>query len=137
VLYHVNGVPGERRPRRRKAVASRPPEKQGIENFTPQEVADVAASFQQAVVDVLRIKLRRAAESIGARTLVVGGGVAANSALRRAAETLAERGGYALRLSEPRFCVDNAAMTAGLAWHYLRTGKVDDLLLEAHPTVRR
>ncbi len=137
VLYHVNGVPGERRPRRRKAVATRPPGKQGIENFTPQEVADVAASFQQAMVDVLRTKLLRAAESIGARTLVVGGGVAANSALRRAVQTLADRDGYALRLSEPRFCVDNAAMIAGLAWHYLQAGRVDDLLLEARATVRR
>jgi len=135
VLYHVNGVPGERRPRRRGAVASRPPSKRGIENFTAGEVADVAAGFQQAVVDVLRIKLRRAAERIRARTLILGGGVAANSALRRAVQRLADRDGYVLRLAEPRFCVDNAAMTAGLAYHYVRAGKVDDLLLEARATV--
>ncbi|MHC4294200.1 MAG: tRNA (adenosine(37)-N6)-threonylcarbamoyltransferase complex transferase subunit TsaD [Planctomycetota bacterium] len=131
VLYHVNGVPGAIR--KTKASAK----KRGIENFSEQEVADIAASFQQAVVDVLRIKLRRAAERVGAKTLIVGGGVAANTALRNAAADLAEKLGCKLRLPELRFCVDNAAMTAGLGYHYFRTGQFADLDLTARATVRR
>jgi len=149
VLYHVNGVPGSsgrsgprRGSRRRRGPASRRHEAQpnagkGIERFTEQEIADVAASFQAAVVDVLRIKLRRAARRVGPRTLVVGGGVAANSALRAAAARLARKLDCTLRMPEPRFCVDNAAMTAGLAYHYLRAGRTDELSLAARATVRR
>ena len=151
VLYHVNGVPGAKRqtpgaasrtPRRRQGPAARrrqaqPNAGRGIEHFTQREIADVAAGFQAAVVDVLRIKLRRAAQAVGAKTLVLGGGVAANSALRAAAETLAEKQHCTLRKPELRFCVDNAAMIAGLGFHYLRAGKIDDLQLAAHATVRR
>lgn len=154
VLYHVNGVPGSirgeaggpsrSRPRGRKRrapalrrIEAQPHAGRGIEQFSPQEVADVAASFQAAVVDVLRIKLRRAARRTAARTLILGGGVAANSALRAAAATLAQRLHCALRMPEARYCLDNAAMTAGLAWHYLNAGKVHDLSLAAQATVRR
>jgi len=128
VLYHVRGVPGGRRP------GGDPPQRGPL---TPAEVADVAASFQAAVVDVLRIKLRRAVRQSGARTIVIGGGVSANSALRAAARTLAEKLGCELRLPELAYCVDNAAMIAGLADHHLRAGRTDGLDLAAHPTVRR
>ena len=148
VLYHVNGVPGSRRTkkppgaRRRRGPASRRHEAQahagmGIEQFTDEEIADVAASFQAAAVDVLRIKLRRAIRYVDARTIVLGGGVAANSALREAAATLAEELHCTLRMPAPRFCVDNAAMTAALGYHHFRAGHVDDLSLQARPTVRR
>jgi len=139
VLYHVNGVPGAKRPGRKGASGkgARHGDKRGIESFSPAEVADIAASFQAAVVDVLRIKLRRAATRIGARTLVLGGGVAANSALRAAAGRLAEKLGCRLRMPPPQYCVDNAAMVAGLAYHLLREGKTADLDLQAHATVRR
>ena len=151
VLYHVNGVPGANRKRpaaarrrgrrRRGAQAARaetqPNAGRGIENFTEQEVADLAASFQAAVVDVLRIKLRRAAKLTGAKTLILGGGVAANSALRAAAADLAARLGCTLRLPELRFCLDNAAMIAGLGWHLLQVGQTADLDLSAQATVRR
>jgi N6-L-threonylcarbamoyladenine synthase len=132
VLYHVRGVPGAHRKARRPAGKDGRPGK-----LSPQEVADVAASFQAAVVDVLRIKLRRAAQRIAARTLVLGGGVSANAALRRAAARLAHRTGADLRLPELAYCVDNAAMVAGLAYHHLRAGKTDALDLQAHATVRR
>ena len=127
VLYHVNGVPGA------KSNAA----KRGIENFTQQEIADIAASFQAAVVDTLMIKLRRAARAVGAKTLLLGGGVAANSALRSALDRLASQLGGRLRMPELRFCMDNAAMIAGLGYHYLEAGRVDDLSLTAHATVRR
>ena len=148
VLYHVNGVPGERRTRlparrdRRRGPHARRAEAQanagrGIEHFTAREIADVAAGFQAAVVDVLRIKLRRAALKLGARTLIIGGGVAANSALRRSAADLAEALQCTLRMPAPEFCVDNAAMVAALGWHYLREGRTDGLDLPARATVRR
>jgi len=151
VLYHVNGVPGARkdspgrdktRTRRRRGPArrrlqSQPNAGRGIENFTAAEVADVAASFQAAVVDVLRIKLGRAARAVGAKTLLLGGGVAANSTLRSDLGKLASRLGGRLRMPELRFCMDNAAMIAGLGYHHLKAGRVDDLSLTARATVRR
>ncbi|MFA6135141.1 MAG: tRNA (adenosine(37)-N6)-threonylcarbamoyltransferase complex transferase subunit TsaD [Phycisphaerae bacterium] len=134
VLYHVQGVPGSKR---RSAGHQGAGEGKGAANLAPQEVADIAASFQAAVVDVLRIKLRRAAKMIGARTLILGGGVAANSALRAAMTELAHRSHAALRLPEMRFCVDNAAQTAGLAYHLFQSGCVANLDLDATATVRR
>ena len=148
VLYHVNGVPGAKRQtasrrgkRRRGAQQARadaqPNAGRGIEKFTAGEIADLSASFQAAVVDVLRIKLQRAAKLTGARTLILGGGVSANSALRGSLSALAEKLGCTLRLPDPQYCVDNAAMIAGLAWHYLQAGQIADLDLAAQATVRR
>ena len=75
----------------------------GIKNFSLQQIADVAASFQAAVVDVLRIKLRRAAQRTGAKTLILGGGVSANSALRAASAQLADKMRCRLRLPAPEW----------------------------------
>ncbi len=136
VLYHVNGIPGGRR-RPAEPNPKAPNAERGIENFTEREVADTAASFQAAVVDVLRIKLRRAAKATGARTLILGGGVSANSALRTAATELADKLGCTLRLPELTYCGDNGAMIAGLAHPYLAAGRTDGLDLAAHATVRR
>jgi len=143
VLYHVNGVPGPKPtrvgkkpgPTARRA-ATQVNAGTGIENFTQQEIADVAAGFQAAVVDTLRIKLRRAAAKTGVKTLVIGGGVAANSALRAAVGQLADKLGCAVRMPKMAYCVDNAAMVAGLAYHYLQAGQTADLNLAARPTVR-
>ena len=135
VLYHVNGVPGATRNKGAAGKGAAP--RHGIEDFSEAEIVDIAASFQAAVVDVLRIKLRRAAELTGAGTLIIGGGVAANTVLRAAVVNLADKLGCTLRMPEMRFCVDNAAMVAGLAWHYLRQGVVAGLDLDARATVRR
>ncbi len=132
VLYHVNGVPGAVR---KKQTTTK--QRRGIEHLSEQEIADVAASFQSAVVDVLQTKLRRAAELIAAKTLVLGGGVSANSALRAAAVELAESLDATLRLPALEFCLDNAAMTAGLGYHYFRAGQFAGLDLTARATVRR
>jgi len=134
VLYHVNGTPGLKCQARAVAGAGAG---KGAAYLTKQELADVAASFQAAVVDVLISKLRRAAKVTGARTLILGGGVSANSALRQAAGELAEKCRCTLRMPQLCYCVDNAAQTAGLAWHYLRSGRTADLDLEAFATVRR
>ena len=130
VLYHVNGVPGQPR---RDSIAK------GVEHLTENQIADIAASFQAAVVDVMRIKIRRAvqASDAGVRTIIVGGGVSANSALREAVTKLGGKLGMAVRVPDKKYCTDNAAMVAGLAWHYLDAGRTDTLELGATATVLR
>lgn len=80
----------------------------------PVNVADVAASFQEAVADVLVAKAVAACESVSADTLVIGGGVAANSRLRALAQERCERRGIAVRVPPPGLCTDNGAMVAAL-----------------------
>ena len=83
--------------------------------------ADVAASFQEAVVDVLVTKARRAAEEVGAKGLALGGGVAANSLLReRFLDACAQKGLHAFVPSRA-MCTDNAAMVAAAGWWRLRS----------------
>jgi N6-L-threonylcarbamoyladenine synthase len=84
-------------------------------------VADVAASFQAAVVDQLVDKLARAADEAGAPTLVLGGGVAANSALRARVAALAAETSRSVFLPPAALCTDNAAMIAAVAWWRLQT----------------
>jgi len=134
VLYHVEGVPGAIR---RRSAAGAPARPGGIENLSPQEIADIAASFQAAVVDTLRIKLRRAVRAVEPRTILLGGGVSANKALRDAVTQLARKLKCDLRLAPMKYCVDNAAMVAALGYHLLRAGRTADLDLDAHATVRR
>jgi N6-L-threonylcarbamoyladenine synthase len=81
---------------------------------------DVAASFQEAVVDVLTAKLVAAADEAGAPTLVLGGGVAANSRLRARVAEAAETSGRRVFLPPLELCTDNGAMIAGAAWWRLR-----------------
>jgi N6-L-threonylcarbamoyladenine synthase len=77
-----------------------------------QRRADVAASFQQAVVDVLAEKARQALRRTGLKRLAVGGGVSANRALRAALERMAAEEGAELFIPPPALCTDNAAMAA-------------------------
>jgi len=96
-------------------------------------VADVAASFQEAVVDVLVGKTFDAAERVGAESVIVGGGVAANGHLRaRLTEEAAQRG-LPLHLAPRCFCTDNAAMIAGIGCCMLEAGQISDLSVEASP----
>ncbi len=98
--------------------------------------ADVAASFQAAVVDVLVVKARRAAEQVGAKGLVLGGGVAANTLLReRFLDACAETGirGF---LPSREMCTDNAAMIAAAGWHRLRSDGPTSLDAGAYPNMR-
>jgi N6-L-threonylcarbamoyladenine synthase len=89
---------------------------------TPVPVADIAASFQEAVVDVLTAKAVRAAGERGMDTLVLGGGVAANSRLRALAQERCDAAGIALRVPRPGLCTDNGAMVAALGAHLLEGG---------------
>ncbi|MDQ4039025.1 MAG: tRNA (adenosine(37)-N6)-threonylcarbamoyltransferase complex transferase subunit TsaD [Actinomycetota bacterium] len=80
----------------------------------PVPVADVAASFQEAVVDVLTAKAVRACRAAGIEHLLLGGGVAANSRLRALADARASAAGLRLRVPRPGLCTDNGAMVAAL-----------------------
>ena len=88
----------------------------------PVPVADVAASFQEAVCDVLTAKAIDACRTYGIDTLLIGGGVAANSRLRALAEQRAERHGIRVRVPRPRLCTDNGAMVAALGAHLVSAG---------------
>jgi len=97
VLYHCRGQDGR-----------------GARTLDDVEVRDVCASFQEAVVDVLIRKLERLAQRIGARSLAVGGGVAANRRLRARADELARATSLPLHLAARELTTDNAVMIAGL-----------------------
>jgi N6-L-threonylcarbamoyladenine synthase len=107
-----------------------------VDDMEAGEIADIAASFQAAVIDVLVKKTRRAANRIGARTVLLGGGVAANGTLRDAMQRMCDTGRPARRLlvAPRRYCTDNAVMVASLAWHKYRSGVFAPLDLEASST---
>ena len=97
---------------------------------------DVAASFQRAVVDVLVHKARRAAREIGAETVALGGGVAANSLLRREMAARGNDDGLAVVLPSREMCTDNAAMIASAAWYRLARGETTPLDAGAQPNLK-
>lgn len=112
VLYHVRGFQGRQR---------------AAHSLSPQELRDVAASFQAACVDVLVRKVRRALRATGAQAVIVGGGVSANRALRRAMESI----GVPVLLPPLEYTTDNAAMCAGLGELLYRHGMFSPLDLDA------
>ncbi len=122
VRYQVTGVPGSRQP---------PPPP-----LTPQRVADMAASFQSAVVDVLVAKCELALRQTGHRNLCIGGGVAANQALREKAEQMADRMGCEVFFAPLNLCTDNAAMGA-IAWELFEAGRFATLDLDVTPGLVR
>ena len=99
-------------------------------------VEDVAASFQAAVVDVLVEKLRAAAAALDARSLCIGGGVAANSALRAAVVAAASADGRSAFIPSRAMCTDNAAMVGATAWYRLRTDGPTPLDAPADPNLK-
>ena len=101
-----------------------------VRQMSEQEKADIAASFQAAVIEVLVKKALRAADQVRARTILLGGGVAANGALREQLQKSCDEKGLQLWVAAKKYCTDNAAMVAGLAHHKLLAGLTDDLSLE-------
>lgn len=99
-------------------------------------VADVAASFQAAVVDVLVDKTRRALAEVGAKTVCLGGGVAANSLLRERMLDLATAEGLRCFLPSRSMCTDNAAMVAAAAWWRYKADGATSLEVGAQPNLR-
>ncbi|WP_199434364.1 tRNA (adenosine(37)-N6)-threonylcarbamoyltransferase complex transferase subunit TsaD [Qaidamihabitans albus] len=99
-------------------------------------VDDVAASFQEAVADVLTAKAVRAADELGIDTLVISGGVAANSRLSALAAERCAAAGIELRVPRPRLCTDNGAMIAALGAHVVAAGaKPSALDISADPAL--
>jgi N6-L-threonylcarbamoyladenine synthase len=98
-------------------------------------VADVAASFQEAVADVLVAKALAACREHGVGTLLIGGGVAANSRLRGLAEARCADAGVALRVPRPGLCTDNGAMVAALGARLAERGVASPLDLPADPAL--
>jgi N6-L-threonylcarbamoyladenine synthase len=88
----------------------------------PIPLADVAASFQEAVADVLTRKAVLAAVDAGVDTLVLGGGATANSRIRSLAEERCAAAGLTLRVPKPRLCTDNGVMIAALGAHVIGAG---------------
>ena len=103
-----------------------------VGSMTQQQIADIAASFQSAVVDVLTAKTRRAAERIGAKSILLGGGVAANTPLRTALQRMCDSANppKKLLIAPKRYCTDNAVMVASLAYQKFKAGLFADLTLE-------
>jgi N6-L-threonylcarbamoyladenine synthase len=98
--------------------------------------SDVAASFQMAVVDVLVAKARRAAHDVGAKGIVLGGGVAANSLLREELLGMCAREGIRGFLPSRPMCTDNAAMIAAAGWYRLASDGPTDLSGGAFPNLK-
>jgi N6-L-threonylcarbamoyladenine synthase len=97
-----------------------------------QSVANIAASFQRAAIDILVDRALAAAEDTGLRRIVAGGGVAANSYLR---ERMAAVPGIEVIFPSLKLCTDNAAMVAGFGYHALKDGKSSDFTLNAEARV--
>ena len=100
-----------------------------------QTRADIARAFEDAVVDTLMIKCRRALEQTGFKRLVMAGGVSANRTLRaKLAEMMQKRGGEVF-YARPEFCTDNGAMIAAQGYYEFKDGNIADLTLNGLPTL--
>jgi N6-L-threonylcarbamoyladenine synthase len=103
-----------------------------VDSMSTQEIADIAASFQAAVIDALVKKTQRAAKKMGAKTVLLGGGVAANSQLRAALKEMCDSSSSPMMLlvAPKQYCTDNAVMVASLAYYKFKAGLFADLTLE-------
>ena len=110
VLYYLNGLGDEKRAA-----------------LMQQRLPDLCAAFQEAVVDMLIDALERAMAETGVREVHIVGGVAANARLRQRAKTLGETCGVRIRMPQPAYCMDNAAMIAFAAHVRLAAGQTDAL----------
>ncbi len=104
-----------------------------VEDDKISSVQDAAASFQEAVVDVLVTKMVAAAREYHVKQVLLAGGVAANSRLR---QSLAETSPLPVLVPEPILCTDNAAMIAACGYFQFRAGKVDSLDMDVVPNLR-
>ena len=98
---------------------------------SPQDKADIARAFEEAVVDTLLIKCRRALRTTGISRLIVAGGVGANRRLRAQLQKLAEREKYEIYFPRLAFCTDNAAMIAYAGYRRLAAGQCENLKITA------
>ena len=101
--------------------------------LTQQDKADIAVAFQQAVVDTLAIKCRRALQQTKLSTLVMAGGVSANLALREKLSEETAKLRAKVYYPRPEYCTDNGAMIAYAGAQRLAAGQYDDLTLKVKP----
>jgi N6-L-threonylcarbamoyladenine synthase len=99
----------------------------------PENQADVARAFEEAVVDTLAIKCQRALQATGLQRLVVAGGVGANRRLRERLRELAEERGGRVYYPRLEFCTDNGAMIAYAGWRRLAAGQMEDTAIDVLP----
>lgn len=109
----------------------------GNETEDQQTRADIARAFEDAVVDTMAIKCKRAIQHTGFKQLVMAGGVSANQALRARLQKLAKKEGFEVYYPRPEFCTDNGAMIAFAGWLRLQSGQdrkeLDDHQFTAYP----
>ena len=98
--------------------------------------ADVAASFQQAVVDVLKENVLLTCKKKNVKTIAIAGGVASNSTLRETLTNAASKRGIEVLFPAPILCTDNAAMIGSAAYFNFINGKISDLNLNAKPNLK-
>lgn len=125
VLYHIKGQDAGKRKRRPR---------KGREDRPPASTPEIAAEFQQAVVQVLVDKLIAAAAALSVPTVTMGGGVAANGPLRQALATACEKAGLEYAYPSKALCTDNAAMVAGLGFHHALSERHSPLDIDAFAT---
>ena len=101
--------------------------------LTEQSKADIAYAFQEAVVDTLAIKCKRALKQTGLKRLVIAGGVSANKQLRQTLAELMQQFGGDVFYPKPQFCTDNGAMIAYAGFLRLKQGQQQDLAIEVRP----
>ena len=101
--------------------------------LTEQSKADIAYAFQEAVVDTLAIKCKRALKQTGLKRLVIAGGVSANKQLRQTLADLMQQLGGEVFYPQPQFCTDNGAMIAYAGFLRLKQGQQQDLAIEVRP----
>ncbi len=104
-----------------------------VDELDPQVKADIARAFEDAVVDTLVIKCRRAVQATGVDTLILAGGVSANRHLRERIQQVMKREGARAYYPRPEFCTDNGAMIAYAGWQRLRAGQHEELRFGARP----
>jgi N6-L-threonylcarbamoyladenine synthase len=117
-------------------IQGQPPHRRDPATVTPQVIADVAASFQEAVVDILIRKCRQALHQRNRQTLCVGGGVAANRRLREELEKLSAEEKVDIHIPPLSLCTDNAAMAA-IGWEALNRGQTIPLDSDVVPGLVR
>ena len=103
---------------------------------TPVHLPDVAASFQEAIVDVQVTRTMRAAADLSAPTVLLAGGVAANSRLRARFDEACRAAGVRLVVPSPALCTDNGAMVAASGSNLLALGRIDELAMEVDAGLR-
>ena len=101
--------------------------------LTERSKADIAYAFQEAVVDTLAIKCKRALKQTGLKRLVIAGGVSANKQLRQTLAELMQQLGGEVFYPQPQFCTDNGAMIAYAGFLRLKQGQQQDLAIEVRP----